>query len=649
MVTGALHTLVWLPVWCGLLGLVGLGLLWPARGWLAQQAGLTQTVLAWWGGYAWLGWGGMFAGLTVGYGPAAVALMILPLAGLGCWHLRHLKFTHVAGLGWALAALLGMALLSLPTALTPPTEADTLAYHFALPQLYGAANGLLFAPVAVTFAGPQFTHMVSTLALALGGEPLLLAHAWLSTLLAGAAMLALARLWLPLHWAAVVGMVFLGTPILTYAFSNGTVELRQAGLMAAAALALALYAQQRRVVPAALFAALLGGVVASKTFGLFLLPPAAAVWFGLAWRRYDATFWRHTAWVAVVGLAVAAPWYVSNWWHYGSPVFPAAWQLFGSPFWSAAQQAFMQQVYLNTELMVPRTMGTFFSYPFTATFAGAAVDSDRTGLGPFLPLSMLAAVLVLAQSWYARRLTPLAWLLVLALGYYALWFFVGVSGRSRHLLPVYPLLLVGLAVVLHGWWPLFPRWVRMGLVGSVAVVVLAQSGMAVLLNRTAAQALLQGQSRAAYLSTQAAHYGAAELANAQLGPGDKLLVTSLRNTLYYLHVPYFQNQVEYTQAIPLATGTPAQVWRALQQGGFDAWLTAQGPAAPTPLEDAVAGNATLRALVAQQCAALVATRPGAFRASRTVVGFGVQPLVYQLYRFTPATCGLNTPVVQATS
>lgn len=648
MVTQALITLLWLPLWTVLVGMVGLGLLWPARAWLREQTGLTQGILAWWLGYAWLAVGGMVLGLTVGYGAAAFAVWTLPPTLLGLWHVKAWR-PHLERAEWlAVAALLAVALLSLPTALTPPTEGDTLAYHFALPQLYVAMNSLVFAPVAVTFAGPQLTHMVSTVALAVGGEPLLLAHAWLSTLLAGVVVLALARQWLPARWAGVVALVFLGTPVITYAFSNGTVELRQAGLLAVAALALALYAQRRALAPAVVFAMLLGGVVASKTFGLFLLPPATLVWFGLHWRRYDATFWRHTAVVAAAGLAVAAPWYVSNWWHYGSPVFPAAWELFGSPYWSTAQQAFMQQVYLDTELMVPRSVGTFFSYPLTATFWGVVVDSDRTGLGPFLPLSMLAAVLVVAQSWRARQITPLVWLLLLALGYYALWFFVGISGRSRHLLPVYPLLLVGLAVVVYAWWPLCQRWVRLGLMGCVILVILAQSGMALVLNRTAAQALLQGQSREDYLRSQAAHYGAAELANAQLRPTDKLLVTNLRNTLYYLRVPYFQNQTEYTQVIPLATGTPAEVWQALQQGGFTAWLTMHTVGATPPMEDAVTGNASLRALAAQGCVSLLAERPGTFRASRTVASFGVQPLAYQLYRITPATCGLNTPVVQAT-
>lgn len=636
MITAALQTLLVLPGWLVLVGLVGYGLLWPLRRHLQGLGNLASMTLAWWMGYLWLGWATMGMGTIGALNGLGLGLLLLPalLGAWGGWQARGLGLKRHEF--YALLALLGLALLSLPTALTPPTEADTLAYHFALPKLYAAAGKLVFAPVAITFASPQLTHMVSTWALVMGHEPLLLAQAWGNSLMAAVAVLALASLWLPLRWACVVAMVFLGTPVMTYAFSNGSVELRQAGLMAAAAVAFALYAQQRRLGLAVAFAALLGGVVASKIFGLFVLPAAALMWFGQYWRRYDARFWRHTAAVVAVGLAVAAPWYISAYVQYGSPVFPVLAAALGSPDWSAAQQAYMERAYLANELMIPRTLETLFSYPFIATFAGALLDSDRTGLGPLLPLGLLAAVVVLAQGWRTRAMPPLAWLLVLALGYYLLWFVVGVSGRSRHLLTILPLLLVALAVVLHAWWPRFAGWVRLGLMGCFLVVLLAQSGMALVLNRTALQALWQGQSRSAYLHQQVTDYTAVTLSNQQLRPTDRVLVVDLRTTIYYLQTPYFHNADFQTQLIPVATGNTAQVWQALQAHGFTAWLAQQGSSSKALLAD----------LQAHGCAHVVAEAEGFSVPSRTLATRTQSRQRYLLYRFTPQTCPLGSPMLQ---
>lgn len=638
-------SLVMMIGWVVLLGLAGLGWL-RVAGVQRVYDGLTTAVLAYWAGFVWVG----VATMALGYAGHLTLPWLLPLAApalLGAWALPGLAGSGRGNL-WPLLALLVLACISLPGALVPPTEGDSLAYHFVLPKLYAAAEGLVFAPVAVTFASPQLTHMLSTAAYITGGEKLMILHAWSSVLMAGLATFALARRYLPVWGSVAVAAVFLTTPCVTYGFDAGTVELRQAGLFAAFALMFVAYADTRRLGALLVAVALLGANPASKFFALFLLPGTglALLWL---WRRDWWQVLRHGMPAALVLALVAAPWYVSNWVQYGDPMFPALAVKLGSPYWSGAMQEVMTRVYFSTELMIPRTLETMFTYPVIATLAGAVMDSDRTGMGPFLPLSMLAGFGLAGYAlWLRRKGQPLpprfeALLLLLGIGlvYYLLWFFLGISGRSRHLLPVWPVWLVAGGVVVRALWPTLPRVARGGVVAAVVVTVAVQAAMAALLNLPAAKVVAGRVGEEDYLAVAANSYPAAQMANAHLGAGDRLLVVSLRNVMYYLDIPAFHNHYEYTAVVPFATGGLDTVWRALRRGGFTAWLAYGDPDAPGAVDD---GRPVLKQLLTLGCAMPVAAVTDYVRASRTLAAFKPEERVYRLYRLTPESCALERPV-----
>jgi hypothetical protein len=124
------------------------------------------------------------------------------------------------------------------------------------------------------------------------------------------------------------------------------------------------------------------------------------------------------------------------------------------------------------------------------------------------------------------------------------------------------------------------------------------------------------------------------LANANVGAGDRLLVTDLRNTLYFLQVPFFHAQPEYQSVVPLATAAPAEVWAALQRQRITAWLSRDE--APSPLN----GLASLEALAAARCARQAAVTEGAVTASRSAPAW--QAAHYRLWKLTPQTCAFST-------
>ena len=75
------------------------------------------------------------------------------------------------GVFWALLAMLAFVLAcDLCEGLAPPADADSLAYHFALPKQFLSAGHLQFVPRAVDGAVPLLPQMTYLVALGLGGE-----------------------------------------------------------------------------------------------------------------------------------------------------------------------------------------------------------------------------------------------------------------------------------------------------------------------------------------------------------------------------------------------------------------------------------------------------------------------------------------------
>ncbi|NBV54864.1 MAG: hypothetical protein EBR79_04030, partial [Proteobacteria bacterium] len=149
-----------------------------------------------------------------------------------------------------------------------------------------------------------------------------------------------------------------------------------------------------------------------------------------------------------------------------------------------------------------------------------------------------------------------------------------------------------------------------------------------------------------FLRGQAAHYAAAELVNS-LSPeelGGRVLVVELRNVLYFLQRPYFQNQLEYSVVVPVAFNDVAAVWRALRVGGFGAWVSEEvGP----PREGALDGHGVLRELLARGCVVELARNTGVQRASRTMASLGEVRRVYVVYKLVPDVCPLEAVVAEA--
>jgi hypothetical protein len=523
-----------------------------------------------------------------------------------------------------LLLLLGLMTLGVIEALAPPSDGDSLAYHFALPKQFLAAGHLQFVPRVVDGAVPLLLQMTYLPALALGDERGLTFWCLFSGWMTVHFVYVLCRRYASPAWSLAAALLFMTTPAVIYGAGSGQIEVRLATfvLLATFAAVEAMRSGDRRF---ALVAGLAAGFFAGGKYTGLLFVAAAGLTI-LVQRR-----WLIHGLVFGLGVLLAGfQWYLWNWVNTGDPVFPMLFDWVGAKngLWDAAHAANLKTGFFDDERALPLDPLGFLFYPFAATFGlSEKFESLRTGLGPFV---LLALPFVLLGLWQARSrlrasdLFPVAAILLL---YYSLWYFTGSSQRVRHLLPLYPLLLIAVVAVAVD----FAKGAAKGaLVGATAVTLFLQTGGAGLFSLSALQRLVADESRQAYLTRQ---IGGAEMVfwiNGSLGRNNKLLHYA-RELNYLFDVPYFfVHQVFQTELSNLMGSTPQDAWAGLQKQGIT-HVIINGVSET----DAIAGWPAGKALVASGCAEPVHSVKYNTVSSRTLPGYNSAPSMAVLLKLAP--------------
>ena len=500
-----------------------------------------------------MGWLGFWLALFGGLSPAMLGGTLAVMAG-GLAFLRRDAVAPVALAGvpvWLVVVLVVVLAMNLAVGLAPPIDADSLAYHFALPKQFLREGHLVFVPRAVDGAVPLLQQMTFMVALGLGAERAMTVWAALSNWPAALLLFAIARPHLGSAWSAAVAALFLTTPAVVYGMGGGLVEVRNAGFVLAAAYWAARAVESRKLGAAVVAGLAAGFFVASKQPGLVFL---GVLGLAVLWRGRSIGL---AAAVGVAAIVAGGQWYGWSWWNTGDPVFPMLYGIVpyapGVP-WNA-EQAKILHAFIAGELALPRTVWNLVLYPFLVTLAPVPLfESLRTGFGPFvlavLPLAAVAA-------WGHRRRLPASRIFfytVLCLGTYGVWFLFGPSQRVRHLVPVYPLLLVGTTVAmarcLEG-----KAALRTVAIAVTAFVLCVQVGGSALYSLKAVRYVASSETRDAYLERYVAGYEAVQWINRHLAPTDLVLVGN-RDSFYYYDVPAFLAHPTYQMEVPVtANGT----------------------------------------------------------------------------------------------
>ena len=535
---------------------------------------------------------------------------------------------------WALVAGFALVLAGdLAEALSPPADADSLAYHFALPKQFLAAGRLEFVPRAVDGAVPLLPQMTYLVALGLGGERALTLWTAVSGWMPAVLLYGVCRPHVGRNWALAAALALLTTPAMLFGGGSGQVEPRLALMALAAAGAVGWALSARRVAPAVVAGLLAGFVAASKYTGLLF--GAACALPLLAHRRMPA---------ALLGFGIAAivagfQWYAWNFAHSGDPLFPLLFQPLGmadSDIWTRAQDEVFRAVFYAVENPLPRDALSFLLYPLRATlWPVGPIESGRTGLGPLALVLLPFATIGVWRERARIAAQPFAAVAIIALTYYALWFVTGSSQRVRHLLIVYPLLAACLIVAATRWSS--ARGALKPVAFGVALVLLLQLGGQAIFALSYARHLLSGETRAAFLGRTVPRYDVVPWIDANLAPGSRILV-SQRQLVYLLDTPtYYAHGIDTAEIDVGPNATDGdRLLRQLRRRGVTHMLqpVPDPNAPPQPFDRTVAG------LVERGCLKLVQSLETATFSSRTFPPENAGTARMEVLAVDPAACPL---------
>jgi len=484
-----------------------------------------------------LGWGLFFIGVAGLLTPLPMAVLLIAgfpgIAFLGVPDGQSGEAYSTLERLLLVGLLLALSLDSLE-GVSPPADADSLAYHFATPKMFLQEGRILFIPRAVDGAVPLLQQMTYASALGLGGEKSLTLWTMVSGWGAALMLFTLARNHMSRAWALAITLIWLTTPAILYGGGSGQVEVRNAGFVL---LAVAALIQGRET------AWLRYAAVAGLAAGLFIASKYTGLLFALAAAGSLLTLKRWPMQAVVFGgmaLLAGFQWYLWNFIHTGDPVFPMLFSLIGDaiyPFWDANHQQALRHDLFMGERAIPNTPLWMLAYPFLATFATSGLfDSDRAGMGPFIFLILPFAV---AGFWrYRRAIATGPWLvpLIVLTLFYALWFLSGSSQRVRHLTPIYPVALLTCAYLAIRWsesakapWPLY-------LAGFFALGIQVAGDGASSFNY--ARHVFTSESRETFYKRNVRGYETAKWANDNLSSTDKVVFT-MRQLNYLIDVPSY--------------------------------------------------------------------------------------------------------------
>jgi hypothetical protein len=388
--------------------------------------------------------------IRLGAGAAVLAslVFVMGLAGL----LTRPWLIGAIGLGVLLALLsrpklvitaptatLVCAILAVPIVLQvfyPPVDWDATSYHLASSRLYLEAHRLVVATYLRYPVFPQLHEMLFTLGLGVFGDVAAQGTTlvtWVGTALA---LVALGRrVGTPAAGVLALG-IWAGSPT---PFSFGTigyVDVPLTFFVTLACLCWVIYTSQGLSRWAALAGLFSGAAAATKYSGLFFVAVVGLL-IGMASPRGARL--RRLGLYGALGALVCVPWYARNAILSGDPLFPFLGRLLPNPYWNAADLAAQVD---DLHHQGGRTLLDFVRVWDRLSFnQGIFVGPEDT----FSPALWIPLPILLVARWRSRieRI-----LLLVALAYLCVWF--SYSPDGRYLLPVIPILCLGMAATL-GW------------------------------------------------------------------------------------------------------------------------------------------------------------------------------------------------------
>ena len=461
-------------------------------------------------------------------------------------HTKLQVINNLNPLGFLLLALLiYVFFLDFLEAFLPPGDADTLAYHFAIPKVISETGSIIFTPRAVDGAVPLLIQMTYVPLLLIGGEVALTMWVFLTGWCLAFTLFVLARRYLTLNWSLCLLLILTTTPIVVATSGSGQVETRLALFVIGSSFAIILAVKKDALAFFILAGLLAGFYAASKYYGLFFVLACGLMVFGKKnWLRNGTVY-------GVSAILAGFQWYYWNWLHTGDPFFPILYDLIGNSettYWTKDHN--IERVeFTQRELGVATNIFWYIVYPLKATIQGLPqFDSLRLGLGLYpllvLPFAIAAAIRFRRQIFHHELLI----FVVISGVFYSLWFFSGTSQRIRHLLPILPLVLICFTVAANKFLSSFNCTKPLGV--GVALIIFFQIGVQSVFSIKTINYLYVKETREAFLERTVNWYEPVRWVNKNLSRSSKIL-SEMRWYSYLLKPKHHYGHSHYQAQVNL--------------------------------------------------------------------------------------------------
>ena len=566
---------------------------------------------------------------------ALIALLIALASGL--FYLKapaKMSKVKVKPDPWRLSLLIVMALLLFYDVLegvVPPADADSLAYHFSLPKAFLNAGGLFPVYQAIEGTIPLLQQMTYMSALGVGGEQAMTLWTMASGWAATALVFVIAKRFVSTNWALAISLVLLSTPAVLYGAGSGQIEVRNASFVLVAALAISEARRTDLLRFAALAGIAAGFFVASKYTGLiFGFSAGLFLLFQKRWFAHGLVF-------SGALLLAGGQWYGWNFWITGDPIFPLLYgkidYLANVPWNDNIHEAYKGAI---TGKPLAANFFWYIFYPVKATlFAEPGFESLRVGFGPLILLLLPFTLLVVWRYRNQFQNHPLTVYGGICLIAYTIWFFIGPSQRVRHLLPLYPLLLLCVSVTAVQFTHLQPNGRGAVSLAFILTTLLHMMGATVYAANHIRFAI-SNESRDSFLKRTVSQYGAAAAANKFLSAEDNVLV-STRQIVFHINSPVFYANSNQQAVVEIhgKTSDPKILWNQLQQRKITHILLpfklqTQGPHSGYP--------AMAHDLKRNKCLYVLDQFEALSITSRTLPTLGSSKSQFSLVELTPSSC-----------
>ncbi|MDM7922659.1 MAG: glycosyltransferase family 39 protein [Pyrinomonadaceae bacterium] len=443
--------------------------------------------------------------------------------------------------------------LSFIASMAPPTSKDTLLYHFALPKAFIAQGGNDFVTGNIASYLSLGTEMHTVWAMLLGGlfseragEAAAGATVWLFFPLLLAAVFGFAReIGITRRWSLVAVLMAATVPTAYHVASSAYIDVALAFFVLLAVYGLSRWWQSLETGWLVFVAVFLGAALSAKLTTVFVIAAFALV---IMMRARSAQSAGENA-GRIVGLGIgalllagfiASPWYLRTWAETGSPVFPFYMSIWPAeaPGWDLERSNLFQA--MNSQYGGdPKAVVDYIAAPWNLSVA--AQPELPAYFDGVLGVAFLIGLPFLIWGLWKLEL-PAAVKIGSAVASVMFLFWLSSSQQLRYLLPIMPLLAIGIAAAFE---KIGESENGLRSIGQIALVAAGIAGIltggAWFLKKAPLRVVLGGETRDEYLTRNIDYYPYYKWLNTESAADAKVWLINMRRDTYHLDRPYFSD------------------------------------------------------------------------------------------------------------